>query len=89
MNIDASAGLVYHPTDTIYHGLLLKLNPAVEYRIAKHFALFAGPAYNFFLFTKGKPSATLRGLSTYDFYFKSTQNASIQMWLGVVTGIRF
>jgi hypothetical protein len=89
MNIDASAGFVYHPVDTIYHGLLLKFNPAVEYRFAKHFAIFGGPAYNFFLFSKGKPSATPRGLSTYDFYFKSTENASIQMWIGGVLGVRF
>jgi hypothetical protein len=89
MNIDASAGFVYHPTDTIYHGLLLKFNPALEYRIAKHFAVFIGPAYNFFLFPKGEPSATSRGLSTYDFYFKSTENASIQMWIGGVIGVRF
>ncbi len=89
VNIDASAGLVYHPIDTIYHGLLLKFNPALEFRFKKHFAIFLGPAYNFFLFSKGKPSATSRGLSTYDFYFKSTQNASIQMWLGGVLGVRF
>ena len=89
MNIDASAGFVYHPTGTIYHGLLLKFNPALEYRFAKHFAVFMGPAYNFFLFPKGEPSATSRGLSTYDFYFKSTENASIQMWIGGVLGIRF
>jgi hypothetical protein len=88
MNLDASAGFVYHPTDTIYHGLLLKFNPALEYRFAKHFAIFLGPAYNFFLFPKDAPSATSRGLSTYDFYFKSTENASIQMWIGGVVGIR-
>jgi hypothetical protein len=87
-NIDASAGFVYHPTDTLYHGLLLKFNPAVEYRFAKHFALFLGPAYNCFVFSKGEPSATPRGLSTYDFYFTSTENASIQMWIGGVLGIR-
>ena len=89
MNIDLSAGLVYHPTDTVYHGLLMKFNPALEYRFAKHFAIFLGPAYNFFLFTKGAPSATPRGLSPYDFYFKSNQNSSIQMWIGGVLGIRF
>ena len=89
VNIDASAGLVYHPVDTIYHGLLLKFNPALEFRFTKHFAIFLGPAYNFFLFSTGKPSATSRGLSSYDFYFKSTQNASIQMWLGGVLGVRF
>jgi hypothetical protein len=89
MNLDASAGFVYHPTDTVYHGLLLKFNPSLEYRFAKHFAVFAGPAYNFFLFPKGDPSATPRGLSNYDFYFKSTENASIQMWIGGVAGIRF
>ena len=89
MNIDGSAGIVYHPTDTIYHGLLLKFNPALEYRFAKHFAIFAGPAYNCFVFSKGKPSATARGISTYDFYFKSTENASIQMWIGGVLGVRF
>ena len=89
MNIDASAGFVTHPTGTLYHGLLLKFNPALEYRFTKHFALFTGPVYNYFLFSKGQPSATSRGLSTYDFYFKSTQNASIQMWLGGVIGVRF
>ncbi len=89
MNLDASAGFVYHPTDTIYHGLLLKFNPALEYRFKKHFAIFLGPAYNFFLFTKGQPSATSRGLSSYDFYFKSTPNTSIQMWIGGVLGVRF
>ncbi|MFZ4520611.1 MAG: hypothetical protein ACOYNC_02835 [Bacteroidales bacterium] len=88
-SIDASAGFVYHPADTIYHGLLLKFNPSLEYRFAKHFAMFAGPAYNCFVFSKGKPSATARGLSTYDFYFKSTENASIQMWIGGVLGVRF
>ncbi len=89
INLDASAGFVYHPVDTIYHGLLLKFNPAAEYRFAKHFAIFAGPAYNCFVFSKGKPSATERGISTYDFYFKSTENASIQMWIGGVAGVRF
>lgn len=89
VNTDASAGFVYHPTGTTYQGLLLKFNPAVEYRFMKHFAVFLGPAYNFFLFSKGKPSATPRGLSTYDFYFKSTQNASIQMWIGGTMGVRF
>ena len=89
VNIDASAGLVYHPTDTVYRGLLMKFNPAVEYRFAKHFAIFLGPAYNFFLFSKGQPSATARGLSSYDFYFKSTENASIQMWIGGAMGVRF
>jgi len=89
MNIDASLGFVYHPTDTVYHGMLLKFNPALEYRVAGHFAIFAGPAYNYFLFSKGKPSATPRGLSTYDFYFRSTEHASIQMWIGGVAGVRF
>lgn len=89
MNLDASAGFVYHPVDTVYHGLLLKFNPALEYRFAKHFAIFGGPAYNFFLFPKDAPSATTRGLSSYDFYFKSTENASIQMWIGGVVGVRF
>jgi hypothetical protein len=89
LSIDLSAGFVYHPVDTLYHGLLLKFSPALECRFAKHFALFAGPAYNFFLFSKGAPSETGRGLSTYDFYFRSTQNASIQMWLGGVAGVRF
>jgi hypothetical protein len=89
LSIDVSVGFVYHPSDTIYHGMLLKFNPALEYRFAKHFAIFLGPAYNFFLFTKGEPSATSRGLSTYDFYFRSTENASIQMWLGGVLGVRF
>jgi len=88
LSIDASVGFVCHPTDTIYHGMLLKFNPALEYRFAKHFAIFLGPAYNFFLFSKGEPSATSRGLSTYDFYFTSTENASIQMWLGGVLGVR-
>jgi len=88
MNIDAFAGFVYHPTDTVYHGLLLKLNPALEYRFARHFAIFLGPAYNCFVFSKGKPSATSRGLSFYDFYFHSTENASIQMWIGGVLGVR-
>lgn len=89
INVDASAGFVYHPTDTVYHGLLLKFAPALEYRFMKHFALFAGPAYNCFVFSKGEPSATSRGLSFYDFYFTSTQNASIQMWIGGVVGVRF
>ena len=89
VSIDASAGFVYHPVDTVYHGLLLKLIPAMEYRFARHFALFAGPSYNFFLFSKGKPSATPRGLSSYDFYFRSTARASIQMWVGGVLGVRF
>ena len=89
VSIDASAGFVYHPIDTVYHGLLLKLIPAMEYRFARHFALFAGPSYNFFLFSKGKPSATPRGLSSYDFYFRSTARASIQMWVGGVLGVRF
>ncbi|MCX6266393.1 MAG: hypothetical protein NTW16_03420, partial [Bacteroidetes bacterium] len=89
LNVDASAGFVYHPTDTIYHGLLLKFNPALEFRLVKHFAIFMGPSYNCFVFSKGKPSATSRGLSTYDFYFKSTENASIQMWIGGVLGVRF
>ena len=89
MNLDASAGFVYHPIDTVYHGLLLKFNPAIEYRFRKHFAVFLGPAYNCFVFSKGEPSATSRGLSTYDFYFKSTANASIQMWIGGVLGVRF
>jgi hypothetical protein len=89
LSIDLSAGFVYHPVDTVYHGLLLKCAPALEYRFAKHFALFAGPAYNFFLFSKGAASATERGLSSYDFYFESTQNASMQMWLGGVAGVRF
>jgi len=88
MNIDASAGFVYHPTDIVYHGFLLKFYPALEYRFARHFAIFAGPAYNFFLFPKDQPSATSRGLSSYDFYFTSTENASIQMWIGGVVGIR-
>jgi len=88
MSIDASAGFVYHPVDTIYHGLLVKFNPSLEYRFVKHFAIFLGPAYNCFVFSKGQTSATARGLSTYDFYFSSTANASIQMWIGGVVGIR-
>jgi hypothetical protein len=89
MNIDASAGFVYHPTDTVYHGLILKFNPALEYRFVRHFAVFLGPSYNCFVFSKDSPSATSRGLSSYDFYFRSTENASIQMWIGGVLGVRF
>lgn len=89
VNLDASAGFVYHPTGTVYHGLLLKFNPALEMRFAKHFAIFLGPSYNFYLFSKGEPSATPRGLSNYDFYFRSTPNASIQMWIGGTLGVRF
>lgn len=89
LNVESTAGFVLHPTDTVYHGFQLKVIPAVEYRFAKHLALFAGPSWNFFLWSKDKPSATPRGLSPYDFYFKSTENASIQMWIGGVAGIRF
>lgn len=88
INFESTAGFVLHPTDTVYHGLQLKVIPTVEYRFAKRFALFAGPSWNFFLWSKGEPSATSRGLSPYDFYFKSTENASIQMWIGGVAGIR-
>jgi hypothetical protein len=88
INFESTAGFVLHPTDTVYHGLQLKVIPTVEYRFAKRFALFAGPSWNFFLWSKGEPSATTRGLSPYDFYFKSTENASIQMWIGGVVGIR-
>jgi len=89
LNIDLSAGFVYHPVDTVYHGLILKLMPAVEYRIARHFSVFAGPAGNYFLWPKGKPSATARGLSPYDLYSGSTANASIQVWIGGIAGVRF
>jgi hypothetical protein len=89
VSIDASAGFVLHPVDTVYHGLLLKAYPAFEYRFARHFTLFGGPSWNFFLWSKGEPSATPRGLSPYDFYFRSTEHASIQMWFGIVAGIRF
>ena len=85
VSIDASAGFVYHPADTVYHGMLLKFVPSYEYRFSKHFAIFGGPAYNFFLFPKGTPSATSRGLSPYDFYFRSTEKA----WIGGVAGVRF
>jgi hypothetical protein len=88
LSLDATAGLVYHPVDTIYHGLLMKFIPTIEYRLAKHFAVFLGPSYNYYLFTKGEPNATPRGLSPYDFYFRSTENSSIQMWLGGTVGIR-
>jgi hypothetical protein len=89
LGFDASAGFVYHLVDTVYHGLLVKFWPSFEYRFAKHFAIFGGPCYNFYLWPKGKPSATARGLSGYDFYFRSTENASMQMWIGGMVGVRF
>jgi hypothetical protein len=87
-NLDASAAFVYHPTGTVYHGLLLKLSPALDLQFAKHFAVFLGPTLNYYLFPKDEPNATDRGLSQYDFYFRSTQNASIQMWIGISAGVR-
>jgi hypothetical protein len=89
MNIDGLAGFVYHPTGVTYRGLLCKFAPAIEYRFAKHFAMFAGPVYNCYVFPKDEPNATSRGLSNYDFYYSSTANSTIQMWIGGVFGLRF
>jgi hypothetical protein len=89
MNIDGLAGFVYHPTGVYYRGLLCKFSPSLEYRFAKHFAMFLGPVYNCYVFPKDVPNATARGLSSYDFYYSSTANSTIQMWIGGVFGFRF
>jgi hypothetical protein len=89
MNIDGLAGFVYHPTGVNYRGLLCKFSPSLEYRFAKHFAMFLGPVYNCYVFPKDEPNATARGLSSYDFYYSSTPNTTIQMWIGGVFGFRF
>lgn len=74
--------------DFAWYGSLLKLAPAFEYRFARHFTLFLGPALNYCFYSDRGEQAYPNGLPFYTLYDQVHSGNRQQMWIGGIIGFR-
>lgn len=90
MCLDLTTGVVASTTTGLkYHGLLGKLFPTFDIRLAKRLVLFFGPTANIYWFNTGntiKPD----GIAPYTLYDQTftTGPHRIQIWAGGIVGIK-
>jgi len=85
-----SAGVFSTSGGMKYHGLLSKFIPALEFRLARHFALFAGPAANLYWFNTGLTEMP-NGIAPYIIWERTAEPPvphQLQFWVGGYAGIR-
>jgi len=68
-----------------------QFRPVLNYRFTKHFKMFLGPTFNLLIQNDFRP---LEGYDNtlkvpYSFYNRTQNNAILDMWVGVVGGIKF
>jgi hypothetical protein len=70
---------------------LNQLSLQLNYRVVKHFKIYAGPSFNILLqsdwLKSEKPQRLVK--PPYTFYNKTTNNNSLDLWVGVVGGVKF
>ena len=90
ITLDFTGGMLFSARNRFsWYGALLKLAPAFEYRIAKHFALFAGPTLNYSFYSDAGEQAYPDGFPFYHFYDGYHSGTREQMWAGGIIGLRF
>ncbi len=88
-NIDFAGSMFFSPVHAMsWYGSQLKLAPAFEFRAARHFAVFLGPAFNFCFYSDAGEQAYPKGLPFYNFYDQYHSGTREQMWIGGVIGFR-
>jgi hypothetical protein len=88
-NIDFTGSMFFNPLNNMaWYGSQLKLATTFEYRPAKHFAVFLGPAFNFCFYSDAGDKAYPKGLPFYNFYDQYHSGTREQMWVGGVVGFR-
>jgi hypothetical protein len=89
INLDLTAGFVYGTQNPLtWYGAILKFLVAFEYRPAKHFSLFIGPAFNLSFYSNEGEQAFPNGFPFYNFYDAYHGGTREQMWVGGMAGIR-
>jgi len=89
-SIDLTNGLVMTTSGNLkYHGLLTKLIPTIDFHLARHLTLFAGPSVNLYWYYTGN-SDKPEGIAPYTIYDEifTTGPHGIQIWVGGVIGLK-
>jgi hypothetical protein len=70
---------------------LFQFKPILHYRFAKHFKMYAGPSLNLLLLDTrdGWLSSPLEVKIPYKMYHRTFKNNTLDMWVGVVGGLKF
>jgi hypothetical protein len=88
-NIDMTAGMFFNSLEAMsWYGAQIKLAPAFEWRAAKHFSVFLGPALNYCFYSDAGQEALPGGLPFYTLYDGYHSGNRQQMWIGGVLGFR-
>ena len=91
MSLDLTTAPVFSTKGGMkYHGLLSRLVPAVEFRLARHLAVFAGPAADLYWFNTGLTERP-NGIAPYIILERTAQPPvphQLQFWVGGYAGIR-
>jgi hypothetical protein len=88
-NIDFTGSMFFSSLHGMaWYGSQLKLAPAFEYSITKHFSVFLGPAFNFCFYSDAGDKAYPKGLPFYNFYDQYHSGTREQMWVGGIIGFR-
>lgn len=88
-NIDFTGSMFFGTRQSFaWYGSQLKLATAFEYRVAKHFSVFLGPAFNFCFYSDAGEQAYPKGIPFYNFYDQYHSGTREQMWVGGVIGFR-
>jgi len=70
---------------------LTQFRPVLNYRFVKHFKMYVGPSLNLFCETETpwdwSPPSSLK--VPYSFLHRKLNNTTLDMWIGVVGGIKF
>ncbi len=89
LSIDLTGSMFFSSQHSFaWYGSQIKLAPALEVTLAKHFALFLGPAFNFCFYSPAGDKAYPDGLPFYNFYDAYHGSTREQMWVGGVIGFR-
>jgi len=89
LDLTIISGLVFSTTPSLaLHGTLTKFLPALEYRFAKHLAIFGGPTYNLYAFDETRTFKP-NGIAPYTFFDQVKGYQRLQMWVGGTVGLRF
>jgi hypothetical protein len=69
---------------------LTQFRPVLNYRFAKHFKMYAGPTLNLYTETERWWGPSPQRLKVpYSFLHRSYNNTTLDLWVGVVGGIKF
>ena len=87
------------PMDLPYYSLgrkwngFIQFSPVLHYRFVKHFKIYLGPSFNILIQGNGgilnPTTAVIKLNPPYRMYNQTFRNSMLDMWIGVVGGIKF